>query len=50
LWDLQGNCKVTFTGHNDSVWSVSFSPNGRRSLLPHLTKLPNCGTCKATAW
>ena len=26
LWDLQGNCLVTFTGHNDSVWSVSFSP------------------------
>ncbi|MEG4059568.1 WD40 repeat domain-containing protein, partial [Microcoleus sp. SVA1_A1] len=25
-WDLQGNCKVTFTGHNNSVWSVSFSP------------------------
>ncbi|MEG4105298.1 WD40 domain-containing protein [Microcoleus sp. S13_C5] len=28
LWDLQGNCLVTFTGHNDSVKSVSFSPNG----------------------
>ncbi|MEZ2237406.1 AAA-like domain-containing protein [Microcoleus sp.] len=25
LWDLQGNCLVTFTGHNDSVNSVSFS-------------------------
>ena len=28
LWDLQGNCLVTFTGHNDSVRSVSFSPTG----------------------
>jgi WD40 repeat protein len=28
LWDLQGNCLVTFTGHNKSVTSVSFSPNG----------------------
>ena len=28
LWDLQGNCLVTFTGHHDSVTSVSFSPNG----------------------
>jgi len=28
LWDLQGNCLVTFTGHNDSVTSVSFSPTG----------------------
>ena len=25
LWDLQGNCLVTFIGHNDSVTSVSFS-------------------------
>ncbi|WP_445172016.1 WD40 domain-containing protein, partial [Microcoleus sp.] len=30
LWDLQGNCLVTFTGHNNSVWSVSFSPTGDR--------------------
>ncbi|MEG4404890.1 AAA-like domain-containing protein, partial [Microcoleus sp. MON2_D5] len=28
LWDLQGNCLVTFTGHNNSVTSVSFSPTG----------------------
>jgi WD40 repeat protein len=28
LWDLQGNCLVTFTGHNYSVTSVCFSPNG----------------------
>jgi len=28
LWDLQGNCLVTFTGHNKSVTSVSFSPTG----------------------
>jgi WD40 repeat protein len=28
LWDLQGNCLVTFTGHNESVNSVSFSPAG----------------------
>jgi len=28
LWDLQGNCLMTFTGHNSSVNSVSFSPNG----------------------
>ncbi|MEG3998455.1 AAA-like domain-containing protein, partial [Microcoleus sp. SVA1_B3] len=28
LWDLQGNCLVTFTGHNKSIWSVSFSPTG----------------------
>jgi WD40 repeat protein len=26
LWDLRGNCWVTFTGHNDSVNCVSFSP------------------------
>ncbi|MCU0544100.1 MAG: AAA-like domain-containing protein [Oscillatoriaceae cyanobacterium Prado104] len=26
LWDLQGNCLVTFTGHDYSVNSVSFSP------------------------
>jgi WD40 repeat protein len=26
LWDLQGNCLVTFTGHHDWVTSVSFSP------------------------
>ncbi|MEG5042185.1 MULTISPECIES: AAA-like domain-containing protein, partial [unclassified Microcoleus] len=30
LWDLQGNCLVTFTGHNDSVTSVCFSPTGDR--------------------
>jgi WD40 repeat protein len=30
LWDLQGNCLVTFTGHNDSVRSVCFSPTGDR--------------------
>ncbi|MEG5066486.1 AAA-like domain-containing protein, partial [Microcoleus sp. B3-A4] len=30
LWDLQGNCLVTFTGHNDWVTSVSFSPTGDR--------------------
>ncbi len=29
LWDLQGNCLVTFTGHNDWVLSVTFSPNGQ---------------------
>ena len=28
LWDLQGNCLVTFTRHKDSVNSVSFSPRG----------------------
>ncbi|MBD1810446.1 AAA-like domain-containing protein [Microcoleus vaginatus DQ-U2] len=28
LWDLQGNCLVTFTRHNNSVRSVSFSPTG----------------------
>jgi WD40 repeat protein len=28
LWDLQGNCLVTFTGHNNSVTSVCFSPTG----------------------
>ncbi|MEG4092365.1 WD40 domain-containing protein [Microcoleus sp. Pol12B4] len=28
LWDLQGNCLVTFTGHNYLVNSVSFSPTG----------------------
>ena len=28
LWDLQGNCLVTFTGHNDWVTSVCFSPTG----------------------
>ena len=28
LWDLQGNCLVTFTGHDYSVNSVSFSPTG----------------------
>ena len=28
LWDLQGNCLVTFTGHNESVRSVCFSPTG----------------------
>src|SRR6476661_1780133 len=28
LWDLQGNCLVTFTGHNNWVRSVSFSPTG----------------------
>jgi WD40 repeat protein len=26
LWDLQGNCLVTFTGHNDWVTSVCFNP------------------------
>jgi hypothetical protein len=51
LWDLQGNCWVTFTGHDNSVRSVCFSPTSEmRSLLPHMTKLPNCGTCRATAW
>ena len=29
LWDLQGNCLVTFTGHNDWVLSVTFSPDGQ---------------------
>ena len=29
LWDLQGNCLVTFSGHNDWVLSVTFSPNGQ---------------------
>jgi WD40 repeat protein len=28
LWDLQGNCLVTFTGHNNLVTSVSFRPTG----------------------
>jgi WD40 repeat protein len=28
LWDLQGNCLVTFTGHHNWVRSVSFSPKG----------------------
>ncbi|MEG4276348.1 AAA-like domain-containing protein [Microcoleus sp. MON1_C1] len=28
LWDLQGNCLVTFTGHNNWVRSVCFSPTG----------------------
>src|SRR4028119_218623 len=28
LWDLQGNCLVTFTGHNHWVRSVCFSPTG----------------------
>jgi len=28
LWDLWGNCLVTFTGHNSSLTSVSFSPTG----------------------
>ncbi|MEG4079103.1 AAA-like domain-containing protein [Microcoleus sp. Pol8_D6] len=28
LWDLQGNCLVTFSGHNKSVTSISFSPTG----------------------
>jgi len=28
LWDLHGNCLVTFTGHDYSVNSVSFSPTG----------------------
>jgi WD40 repeat protein len=28
LWDLQGNCLVTFTGHNSSLTSVIFSPKG----------------------
>ncbi|MBW3586757.1 MAG: hypothetical protein KY448_13215, partial [Cyanobacteria bacterium 0813] len=28
LWDLQGNCLVTFTGHSYPVTTVSFSPNG----------------------
>jgi transposase len=28
LWDLKGNCLVTFTGHNHWVTSVSFSPTG----------------------
>jgi WD40 repeat protein len=28
LWDLQGNCLVTFTGHNYLLNSVSFSPKG----------------------
>src|SRR6476661_178239 len=28
LWDLQGNCLVTFTGHNYPVTSVCFSPTG----------------------
>jgi len=28
LWDLQGNCLVTLTGHNTSVTSISFSPTG----------------------
>jgi WD40 repeat protein len=28
LWDLQGNCLVTFTGHHQRVNSVSFSPTG----------------------
>jgi len=29
LWDLQGNCLVTFTGHNDWVNSVCFSLTGK---------------------
>ncbi|MEG3842737.1 WD40 repeat domain-containing protein, partial [Microcoleus sp. herbarium14] len=28
LWDLQGNCLVTFTGHNHWINSVCFSPTG----------------------
>jgi dsDNA-binding SOS-regulon protein len=50
LWDLQGNCLVTFTGHNDSVKVSVLAPQEMRSLLPHMTKPPNCGTCRATAW
>ncbi|MEG4217968.1 AAA-like domain-containing protein [Microcoleus sp. Pol14C6] len=30
LWDLQGNCLVTFTGHHQWVNSLSFSPTGDR--------------------
>ncbi|MEG4231367.1 AAA-like domain-containing protein [Microcoleus sp. Pol11C3] len=30
LWDLQGNCLVTFTGHNNWVTSVCFSPTRDR--------------------
>ena len=50
LWDLQGNCLVTFTGHNDSVWSVSFSPTGNTIATASSDKTANCGTCRVTAW
>jgi WD40 repeat protein len=38
LWDLQGNCKVTFTGHNHSVTSVCFSPRGDRIATASIDK------------
>ena len=52
LWDLQGNCLVTFTGHNNLVTSVSFSPTGDRlatASYDHTAKLWNLqGNCLAT--
>ena len=29
MWDLQGNLLQEFKGHQDSVWGVSFSPDGK---------------------
>ncbi len=32
LWDLEGNCIITFKGHTDYVRSGVFSPDGKRVL------------------
>ena len=52
LWDLQGNCLVTFTGHNDWVTSVSFSPTGDAIATASSDKTANLwdlqGNCLVT--
>jgi len=30
VWDADGNLLTTLEGHTDTVWSASFSPDGRR--------------------
>jgi WD40 repeat protein len=37
LWNLQGEELKTLKGHSNRVNSVSFSPDGKTSLLPVMT-------------
>ena len=32
LWDLQGNLLQVFKGHEDEIFSVAFSPEGKSIL------------------